>query len=209
MVRTYRAYLRASTKEQDATRAKEPIQQFADSHDLTIAKFYTENESGAKLHRPKLNELLEDCNHGDVIIIESIDRLTRLKDKDWQALKRRITEKGVRIVSLDLPTTHEAITKSGDEDDLTDSILRAVNTMMIDVMATMSRKDYEMRRERQAQGIARAKAENPEKYVGAKKDLERYKIIRGLKESGLTYRAITKQLGCSTRTIRRAMMETV
>lgn len=207
-MKTYRAYLRASTKEQDATRAKEPIQQFAESHGIVIAKFYTENASGASLQRPKLNELLDDCNQGDIIIIESIDRLTRLKDKDWQKLKNRISEKGVRIVALDLPTTHEAITKSGKEDDLTDSILRAINTMMIDVMATMARKDYEMRRERQAQGIARAKAENPEKYSGSKKDLERYQIIRSLRKAGLTYRAISKQLGCSFGTIREAMMAT-
>lgn len=206
-MKTYRAYLRASTKEQDATRAKEPIQHFAESHGIIIAKFYTENASGAKLQRPKLNELLDDCNEGDVIIIESIDRLTRLKDEDWQRLKNRISEKGVRIVALDLPTTHEAITKSGKEDDLTDSILRAINTMMIDVMATMARKDYEMRRERQAQGIARAKAENPEKYSGSKKDLERYKIIRELRKSGMSYRNISKHLKCSFTTIQNAMRD--
>jgi DNA invertase Pin-like site-specific DNA recombinase len=42
--RTY-AYLRASTKEQNADRAKGSLQQFASEHDLVISTFFTENES--------------------------------------------------------------------------------------------------------------------------------------------------------------------
>jgi DNA invertase Pin-like site-specific DNA recombinase len=44
-----RAYLRASTKEQDATRAKAQLEAFAAERDLKIAAFYIENESGASL----------------------------------------------------------------------------------------------------------------------------------------------------------------
>lgn len=43
------AYLRASTKEQDAGRAKDALVQFASEHDLVISAFFAENESGAKL----------------------------------------------------------------------------------------------------------------------------------------------------------------
>ena len=47
-----RAYLRASTKEQDAKRAKNELIQFANDHGHKIATFYIENESGAMLERP-------------------------------------------------------------------------------------------------------------------------------------------------------------
>ena len=46
-----RAYLRASTREQDANRACQALKDFALGHGLTIAAKYVENESGAKLAR--------------------------------------------------------------------------------------------------------------------------------------------------------------
>ena len=49
-----RAYLRASTKEQDDRRAKSELIAFAKDHGHKIAAFYVENESGATLVRPKL-----------------------------------------------------------------------------------------------------------------------------------------------------------
>lgn len=47
-----RAYLRASTDSQDASRAKQSLIDFAAEHDHKIAAFYIENESGSKLDRP-------------------------------------------------------------------------------------------------------------------------------------------------------------
>jgi DNA invertase Pin-like site-specific DNA recombinase len=64
-----RAYLRASTKEQDARRAKEDLRRFAKERGLKIAAYYTENESGASLNRPELFKLLEDSHPGDLLLI--------------------------------------------------------------------------------------------------------------------------------------------
>ena len=47
-----RCYLRASTSEQDATRARAQVEAFAADRGLTIVGTYVENESGAKLARP-------------------------------------------------------------------------------------------------------------------------------------------------------------
>ncbi|EGU32167.1 resolvase [Vibrio ichthyoenteri ATCC 700023] len=46
-----RAYLRASTTDQHADRAKSELQTFANQHGIRIASFYTEHLSGAKLER--------------------------------------------------------------------------------------------------------------------------------------------------------------
>jgi DNA invertase Pin-like site-specific DNA recombinase len=45
---------------------------------LCIAARYMENESGAKLDRPELFRLLADCDPGDVLLVEQVDRLSRL-----------------------------------------------------------------------------------------------------------------------------------
>ncbi len=63
-----RAYLRASTREQDATRAREELKAFAKERGWTIAATYVENESGATLRRPELLRLLSDCQPGDVLL---------------------------------------------------------------------------------------------------------------------------------------------
>lgn len=84
------AYLRASTKEQDAKRAKSELIAFANDHDHKIAAFYVENESGATLERPQLMQLIDDAHDGDVILVEQIDRLARLNPADWDTLKQKL-----------------------------------------------------------------------------------------------------------------------
>src|SRR5678816_371698 len=96
-----RAYLRASTKEQDARRAKEDLKRFAKERGLAIAAYYTENESGASLKRPELFRLLSDCHEGDVLLVEQVDRLSRLNAEGWVRLKSEVGAQKVRVVALD------------------------------------------------------------------------------------------------------------
>src|SRR3712207_6341061 len=95
-----RAYLRASTNEQDATRARQQLDAFAAEHGLTVAAYYVENESGAKLARPELFRLLSDAKPGDVLLTEQVDRLSRLTARDWDKLKAELTARHARVVAL-------------------------------------------------------------------------------------------------------------
>ena len=193
-----RAYLRASTSEQDASRARAALEQFAADHGQHIACEYLENESGAKADRPELLRLLKDAKKGDVLLVESIDRLSRLPAEDWQKLKTAIDSKGLRIVALDLPTSHQGIADTkGDE--FTGRMLAAINSMLVDMMAAIARKDYEQRRERQAQGIKKAKEEG--RYKGRPVDEDLHKRVRELLTAGLGVRATARHAGCSTTTV--------
>ena len=73
-MRTY-AYMRASTAEQDAARASQSLNAFAEEHGLTIAANFIENVSGASLQRPELFRLLAVAQAGDILLVEQIDRL--------------------------------------------------------------------------------------------------------------------------------------
>lgn len=150
-----RSYLRASTDEQDASRARAQIEAFAAERGLTVAGTYVENESGAKLARPELFRLIADSRPGDVLLIEQVDRLSRLTDGDWRKLRAALDAKQVRVVALDLPTSW-MLANTGD--DFTTRMFAAVNAMMLDVLAAVARKDYEDRH-RQVQGQAKAKTE--------------------------------------------------
>ena len=96
-------YLRASTKDQDANRAKVTLELFAAEKGLSIVGVYAENISGTKLHRPQLLALLDTAEKGDVLLVESVDRLSRLSQADWDTLKGTIKAKGLRLVVADLP----------------------------------------------------------------------------------------------------------
>jgi len=193
-----RAYLRASTADQDATRAAADLEAFATERGLKIAARYVENESGAKLARPELFRLLNDCQPGDVLLIEQVDRLSRLTAADWALLKAKIAEKHVRVVALDLPTSHQMVAPA---DDFTARMLDALNGMMLDMLAAIARKDYEDRRRRQGQGIAKAKAEGI--YKGRPEDTKRNAAIMGMLKAGQTWSAIVAATGCSRSTLAR------
>jgi DNA invertase Pin-like site-specific DNA recombinase len=187
-------YLRASTKEQDAERAKNTLIEFAKSKGHSLSVFFIENVSGASLERPKLFEMLNIMQPGDVILIESVDRISRLNREDWETLKSIIMGKHLRIVSLDLPTSHMIFDVN---DELTSRIMDGVNSMMLETLAAMARQDYIERRRKQKEGIERAKAKTPEKYLGRKPNKERHKLICELLEAGLSYRRINKLSGAS------------
>jgi DNA invertase Pin-like site-specific DNA recombinase len=192
-----RAYLRASTKEQDASRAKAQLEAFAAERGLHIAKFYVENESGASLQRPKLFELIEDATKGDILLIEQVDRLSRLNESDWDALKAALSNKQIKVVALDLPTSW---VMAAPADEFTARMFAAINGMMLDMLAAISRKDYTTRRERAAQGVQKAKAAG--KYKGRVENTERNALIqRHLKAGQSSWTEIMELVGCSRGTV--------
>lgn len=190
------AYLRASTKEQDASRAKNQLDEFAQSNGMTIATYFTENESGASLQRPELFRLLDIAQKGDVMLVEQVDRLSRLSGEDWNNLRSLINDKGVKVVALDLPTSHQLL-QSGDE--FTNRMLEALNGMMLDMLAAIARKDYTDRKRRQAQGIVKAKAEG--KFKGRPEDTQRNEKIAKLLQAGMSYSDIMDTVNCSRATV--------
>jgi DNA invertase Pin-like site-specific DNA recombinase len=193
-----RIYLRASTDTQDATRAREQVEAFAAEHGLMIAGAYIENESGAKLARPELFRLLADSKPNDAILVEQVDRLSRLNEADWRKLRAELEAKQIRAVSLDLPTSWML---AGPSDDFTRRIFSAMNGMMLDMLAAISRKDYDDRRRRAAQGIARAKAQG--KYRGRPENADRNAGIGAMLRGGASWTSIQKATGCSRATINK------
>ena len=192
-----RGYLRASTSEQDASRAKDQLKAFAAERGLKVAAWYVENESGTKLARPELFRLLADSQPGDILLVEQVDRLSRLTAADWERLKADLTTRRVRVVALDLPTSWTMATNASNE--FTGRMFEAINGMLLDMLAAVARKDYDDRRRRQAQGQAKAKAEG--RYKGRPEDTGRNEGIAGMLAAGQSWGAIQNITGCSRATI--------
>jgi DNA invertase Pin-like site-specific DNA recombinase len=195
-----RAYLRASTQERNADRARADLVRFSEERGQRIAAFYVENESGAKLERPELMRLLSDAAEGDILLLEQIDRLTRLRATDWERLKGQIREKGVYVVALDLPTSWLMFEAKADE--FTARLFEAVNAMLMDTLAAVSRKDYEDRRRRVAQGLSNKRAAGwiP---AGRPADTKRNADIAALLAAGHSWSFIQRTTGASRSTLAR------
>ena len=194
-----RIYVRASTKDQDAERALDSLKQFA-STIQDDSKAYIENESGTKLDRPILNKLLEDAEKGDTLLVESVDRLSRLTQEEFKVLKGRIEERGLKLVVADLPTTHVLL---NTDDTITSSILNLVNNLLIDLLATMARLDNDKRKERIKQGLERSGY----KPSGKKADTTKHDRILSLNDKGLTKEEVAKAVGCGVATVYRVLKD--
>jgi DNA invertase Pin-like site-specific DNA recombinase len=192
-----RAYLTASTDEQDASRARDQLKAFAGERGLEIVAWYVENESGAKLARPELFRLLADAHAGDILFVEQVDRLSRLTASDWEALKAQMAAKQIRVVAIALPTSWMMAAKANDE--FTGRMFEAINGMLLDMLAAVARKDYDDRRRRQAQGRAKAKAEGLDN--GHQEDVERNAGIGQMIAAGQSWSSIQAATGCSRATI--------
>jgi DNA invertase Pin-like site-specific DNA recombinase len=124
-----------------------------------------------------------------------------LTEADWLKLRAAIEAKQVRVVALDLPTSWQ-LTAPGDE--FTRRMFAAINGMMLDMLAAVARKlaavarkDYEDRRRRQAQGVAKAKA--AKRYRGRPEDTDRNAGIAG--DAAVSWSAIQAATQCSRATV--------
>lgn len=195
-------YLRASTDDQNATRARAQLLKFAEEKGLLGTYMeYVENASGASLERPALMELLRNARKGDVLLVEQVDRLSRLDAYGWGYLKQTIANKQLRIVALDLPTSW--IQASAELDEFTARMFDALNGMMLDMLAAIARKDYVDRKRRTQQGIDAAKARGA--YKGRQPNKALWETVRTLKAAGKSYTEIHELTGAARTTIAKIL----
>ena len=195
---TVRIYVRASTKDQNAERALIDLIKFSKAYSKkNIA--YIENYSGTKLDRPQLTKLLDDAKQGDILLVESVDRLSRLSQDDFAILKQRIKDKGLRLVVADLPTTHTI-----SNDSMTGEILKVVNDMLIDLLATMAKLDNDKRKERIKQGLALSGYKPKGKTANTAKH---NRILELANNGNMTKDEIAKAVGVGVATVYRVLKD--
>ncbi|KPW99842.1 recombinase family protein [Pseudomonas syringae pv. coryli] len=198
-------YLGAPTKDQHADRAQVSLEAFADEKELTIVGVYSENISGTKLNRPELLRLLEVAQPGDVLLVESVDRLSRLSQADWRVLRSTIDTNGLRLVVHDLPTSHMMVEDKG----ITGQIMKVINDMLIDLMATMARLDQEKRVERIHQGLANKRANEDWTPPGMAKNAKLWEKVKAqmAKHPNMSADDLAVLAGCGVATVYRIKRE--
>ena len=117
---------------------------------------------------------------------------------------RNSTPSKSAVVALDLPTSWQL---AAPADEFTSRMFAAINAMLLDMLAAVARKDYDDRRRRQAQGIAKAKLEGS--YRGRPEDTERNAGIASMLRAGSSWSAIQAAFGCSRATIAKVAKRAV
>lgn len=149
----YYAYVRVSTKEQNIDRQLIALEPYS----IPQKNIYCDYQSGKDFDRPAYKKLLKRLKPGDCLIVKSIDRLGRnYKDIlfEWQRITKEIGS-DILVLDMDLLDTRE---KNGN---LTGML---VADMVLQIMAYFAQTEREAIHQRQAEGIAAAKANG--KHLG-------------------------------------------
>ena len=129
-------YHRTSTREQHLDRGIAEITKYCEEHNMKLEKVYTDQQTGKNFERARYIVLTEDVlRAGDTLIITEIDRLGRTKQDTLDEL-RKLKEKNVRVMVLELPTT--LIDYSSIDNEMAKMMMETVNNMMIELYASMA-----------------------------------------------------------------------
>ena len=139
-------YVRVSTQEQNETRQLAAMRGFGvEGKNIVVEKM-----SGKDFRRPRYRKLVKALQPGDVLVVKSIDRLGRNYDEileQWGVITKK---RKAAIVVLDMPLLD---TRQGR--DLTGTLIADIVLQLLSYVAQTERENI---RQRQAEGIAAAKA---------------------------------------------------
>ena len=139
-------YIRVSTREQNEDRQLIALREVG----VTDKFIFMDKQSGKDFNRPKYKQLLRKLKKDDLLYIKSIDRLGRNYEEILQQWRLLTKDKGVDIVVLDMPLLD---TRRGK--DLMGTFLSDIVLQVLSFVAENERTNI---RQRQAEGIAAAKA---------------------------------------------------
>ena len=147
------AYVRVSTKEQNIDRQLAALEPY----NIPKKNIFCDHQSGKDFDRPAYQKMLKRLKFGDLLIVKSIDRLGRnYKDIliEWQRITKELGA-DILVLDMDLLDTRE---KNGS---LTGTLIA---DMVLQIMAYFAQTERESIHQRQAEGIAAARAKG--KHLG-------------------------------------------
>ena len=185
-------YVRVSTKEQNEDRQMVAMREFG----IKDSDIILDKQSGRDFDRPGYRRLVRKLKAGDTLVIKSIDRLGRNYDEILEQWRILTKEKHVAIIVLDMPLLD---TRQGR--DLTGVLIADI---VLQLLSYVAQTERDFNHQRQAEGIAAAKAKGI--HFGRKfKDRgENYEsVMVAWRKGEISGRAAAKELGVAHGTFQR------
>ena len=190
-------YIRVSSNDQSEGRQVNAMAYLK----IPKSQIYTDKLSGKDFKRPAWQSLVKRLNTGDVLYVKSIDRLGRNYDEIIEQWRIITKEKQANVVVLDMPLLDTRI----KEKDLTGKLIA---DLVLQILSYVAQNERESIRQRQAEGIAAAKARGVHFGPPAKKPPANFGEIVKLREQGrITFRDALNQTGLSQSTYYRRLRE--
>lgn len=145
-MRNVYGYIRVSSRDQNEDRQMIALKEV----DVIEKNIFMDKQSGKDFNRPQYRKLLRKMKKEDLLYVKSIDRLGRNYEEIIQQWRELTKEKGIDIVVLDMPLLD---TRRGK--DLMGTFLSDIVLQVLSFVAENERSNI---RQRQAEGIAAAKA---------------------------------------------------
>ena len=186
MPNTY-GYIRVSTREQNEDRQLIALREMA----VPEGNIFMDKQSGKDFNRPQYKKLVRKLKPDDLLYIKSIDRLGRNYEEIQNQWRMLTKEKGIDIVVLDMPLLD---TRRGK--DLMGTFLSDIVLQVLSFVAENERTNI---RQRQAEGIAAAKARGVRFGRPPRPLLENY---QRWKAGAITGTAAAKECGMPLSTFR-------
>ena len=139
-------YIRVSTREQNEDRQLIALKEVG----VLEKNIFTDKQSGKDFNRPQYKKMVRKLKKDDLLYIKSIDRLGRNYEEILQQWRVLTKEKGIDIVVLDMPLLD---TRRGK--DLMGTFL---SDIVLQVLSFVAENERTTIKQRQAEGIAAAKA---------------------------------------------------
>jgi len=185
-------YARVSTKEQNELRQLVALEQFG----LDKKQIFVDKQSGKDFERRNYKRLVRKLKPGDTLVVKSIDRLGRNYEEILEQWRIITKDKGTAIVVLDMP-----LLDTRQSRDLTGTLIADI---VLQLLSYVAQTEREFIRQRQAEGIAAARANGVRFGRPLIERPETFPAVRALWASGgISARAAAKQLGVSAKTFTR------
>ena len=185
-------YIRVSTKEQNTDRQMVALQACG----IPPNRIYVDKQSGKDFDRPQYRRLLRRLKPNDALIVKSIDRLGRNYNEILEQWRLITKEKHADIVVMDMPLLDTRAHK-----DLTGTLIADIFLQLLSYVAQTGR---EFIRQRQAEGIAAAKARGVRFGRPCLPVAEGFAEVYSMWQAGeISIRAASKRLGLSHQTFER------
>ena len=143
---TVYGYIRVSSKDQNEDRQVVAIM----NSGVSKNHIYIDKQSGKNFDRPAYKKLISRLKPNDTLIIKSIDRLGRNYEEILEQWRCITKERGAQVVVLDMPILNTDAAK-----DLTGCL---ISDLILQLLSYFAQRERELIHERQAEGIAVAKA---------------------------------------------------
>ena len=171
-------YIRVSSLGQNPDRQLEGIE---------VDRVFTDTVSGKSVDRPQLAALLGFVRVGDTVVVHSMDRLARNLD-DLRRLVRELTGRGVQVQCVT-----EQLTFTGEDAPMA--------TLLLSVLGAFAEFERALIRERQAEGIALAKARGA--YRGRRRSLtpDQIEAVRARAAAGEPKAGMAREFKVSRQTL--------